>query len=189
MLVPMLSPIKDTSDPNHFLKPKAIRKHISDNGLAFEGLKKEPPKLKSQEEMAEEYDLDCAKDRENRKPLKGTMVCNIAVCGECKYPRCSYSQYVKGSKKYDISKEAQEQCWMALQHIKEVLSSKEVKVWQVNTGGKQPLPLCEECIEHKITAPTMGVQQTLWRIQHKRRWQRQHNMRRLPPQASGGKQG
>eukprot|EP00957_Ditylum_brightwellii_P162654 12385955-Ditylum_brightwellii.AAC.1 len=43
----MTRPIKDTSDPNHSLKPEAIRKHITDNGLAFEDLKKELPKLKS----------------------------------------------------------------------------------------------------------------------------------------------
>eukprot|EP00957_Ditylum_brightwellii_P048993 3717301-Ditylum_brightwellii.AAC.1 len=136
------------------------------------------------------------------------MACNVAVCGECKYPRCIYSQYVKGIKKYDVSKEAKEQHWVALQQwkddgtftcgsspsvkpyvikqqlqcynhvesmfyesrkinddiicsfccsIEDVLPSDEVKAQQVNTGGKQPLPFCEECIKHKITAPTMRV--------------------------------
>eukprot|EP00957_Ditylum_brightwellii_P146558 11157662-Ditylum_brightwellii.AAC.1 len=69
----MIRPIKDTSDPNHFLKPEATRKHISDNGLMFEDLKKELPKLKSQKESTEEYELEFTKDRENKRILKGTM--------------------------------------------------------------------------------------------------------------------
>eukprot|EP00957_Ditylum_brightwellii_P103077 7855127-Ditylum_brightwellii.AAC.1 len=53
VLVPMLHPIKDTSDPNHSLKPEATKKYISDNGLTFEDLKKELPKLKESKETAE----------------------------------------------------------------------------------------------------------------------------------------
>eukprot|EP00957_Ditylum_brightwellii_P123021 9379923-Ditylum_brightwellii.AAC.1 len=70
VLIHMICHIKDTSDPNHFLMPETTRKHISDNGLMFEDLKKESPKLKSQKETTEEYDLDCAKDRGNKIPLK-----------------------------------------------------------------------------------------------------------------------
>ena len=37
------------------------------------------------------------------------------------------------------------------------MSSEEVKGRQFNLGGEYPLLLCEECIQHKITAPTMGA--------------------------------
>eukprot|EP00957_Ditylum_brightwellii_P063074 4788015-Ditylum_brightwellii.AAC.1 len=46
--------------------------------------------------------------------------------------------------------------WFMMLHIEEVLSSGELKALQVNTGGKQPLPLCEECTKHKLIAPRMG---------------------------------
>lgn len=44
--VPILCHIKDTSDPNHVLKHEAAMKHISDNGLIFEDLKKKLSMMK-----------------------------------------------------------------------------------------------------------------------------------------------
>ena len=38
--------------------------------------------------------------------------------------------------------------------IEDVLSSEEVKGHQFNLGGENTLPLCDECIKHKITPPT-----------------------------------
>ena len=40
--------------------------------------------------------------------------------------------------------------------IEDVLSRDEEKGHQVNLGGKYLLPLCDECIKHEITNPTMG---------------------------------
>ena len=36
----------------------------------------------------------------------------------------------------------------------DVLSTKDVKKQQTNLGGKTPLPICVQCVEHKMLAPT-----------------------------------
>ena len=38
----------------------------------------------------------------------------------------------------------------------DVLTSEEVKAQQINLKGKKPLPLCRDCILHKVEAPTMA---------------------------------
>ena len=36
----------------------------------------------------------------------------------------------------------------------DALSTKDVKKQQTNLGGKTPLPMCVQCVEHKMHAPT-----------------------------------
>ena len=38
----------------------------------------------------------------------------------------------------------------------DVLTSKEVKAQQINLKEKKPMPLCRDCILHKVEAPTMA---------------------------------
>jgi len=65
--------------------------------------------------MTNEYAAGVKKNKENKAILKGTMVRDGAVCNECNYQRCIYSKYVKGSMKYDITKQVQEEHWEASQ--------------------------------------------------------------------------
>eukprot|EP00957_Ditylum_brightwellii_P140302 10690395-Ditylum_brightwellii.AAC.1 len=56
---------------------------------------------------------------QTNKILKGTMVQDTVVCDECKFPRCIYSEFAMGSRKYGVRKEVQGRCWENLQQWKE----------------------------------------------------------------------
>ena len=119
ILSPMPRPVKDPSDKKHFLKPEVTRQYIIDNKLGFEDLKKELPALKGTPDTSAEYLADVAKDKENKKVWKGTMVRDTIACRDCGFSRCIFSEFVKGSSKYGVSKEKQEQRWEKLQQWKD----------------------------------------------------------------------
>ena len=87
----MTRPVKDHFNPDHFLKPAAIRMYTIDKGLSFDDLKKELPELKIRPGTSDEHnaDADVKKDQENRKVWRG----NCVRCDECGFVRCIYSEY------------------------------------------------------------------------------------------------